>query len=150
MTAKLTYENDRCEDLLDLSRANGQAVILATAAFLVDNGLPVEVWAHFIGRVFADSWDPQLDLSAGDFLDAMLTNFRSLGADVLSARLADDAAEATISGFPRSDLGRELHVDAAIAEPYFHVPAELAARHGLSWSWSMDGQRVRLQVSRSR
>ncbi|MGD9711626.1 MAG: hypothetical protein AB7V46_06105 [Thermomicrobiales bacterium] len=149
MPNKPTYENDTCEELLDLSRANGQALILATAAFLQESDVPIEAWAHYLGRVFASSWDPLLELSAGDFLDAMLTNYRALGADVLSARLGEDVAEATITGFPKRELGLELRLESSLADSYFHVPSALAADHGLQWSWSVDGPRVRLLVSRS-
>jgi hypothetical protein len=143
-----TYESDTCEELLDLSRANGQAVILATAAFLEEAGVPLETWAHSLGRVFASAWDPSLRLSAGDFLDAMLTNYRSLGADVLNAKLGDSVAEATISGFPKRELGLELRLDSSLANAYFQVPAALAADHGFDWSWSVEGPWVRLHVSR--
>ncbi len=149
MTQKPTYENDTCEELLDLSRANAQAVILATAAFLEEAGIPLEAWTQSLGRVFANAWDPSLDLSAGVFLDAMLTNYRSLGADVLNAKLGDSVAEATISGFPKRELGLELRLDSALANAYFDVPAALAADHDLEWRWSADGPRVRLTVSRT-
>jgi hypothetical protein len=148
VSGKPTYENDTCEELLDLSRANAQAVIIATAAFLERSGVSVDAWAHALGETFAGSWDADLALSAGEFLDAMLTNYRSLGAEVLSASLDDDYATATIAGFPKPELCRELRIDCASAERYFGVPETLAAAHSLRWTWSVDGPRARLEVSR--
>jgi hypothetical protein len=143
------HENDSCEELLDLSRANAQALVMATAAFLHESDVPVEAWASYIGRVFANSWDQELSLSAGDFLDAMLTNYKSFGAEVLSVKMGEGVAEATISGFPKRELGIELLVDTALAMPYLNVPEALASDHGLQWSWSAEGQRIRLMVTRT-
>ena len=122
---------------------------MATAAFLYESGLPVDAWAQYVGRVFANSWDPALELSAGDFLDAMLTNYKAFGADVLSVKFGEAVAEATISGFPKRELATELQLDYAVAIPYLHVPEALAADHGLTWRWTIDGQRIRLMVNRA-
>ena len=149
LTTASTHENDTCEELLDLSRANAQALVLATAAFLEASGVPLEAWVGFIGRVYANSWDPLLELSAGEFLDAMLTNYKSFGAEVLSTKLGDDVAEATITGFPKRELAIELQIDMELAMPYLNVPEALAADNGLRWSWSVDGGRIRLLVSRA-
>ena len=45
------------------------------------------------------AWDDTRAWEAGEFLDAILTNLRSLGATVLSAQLGVDHAEATTIGF---------------------------------------------------
>ncbi len=147
MTNQPTYKNDTCDELLDLSRANAQAVIIGTAAFLEVSGVSVDAWAAYLGAVFAGSWDASLELTAGEFLDAMLTNYRSVGADVLSADLGEVHAKATITGFPKKELCQELRVDCSMAEAYLAVPTALAEAHGLSWTWSLDGPRVKLEVT---
>lgn len=147
MTSQPTYKNDTCEELLDLSRANGQAVVVATAAFLQEIDVPVETWTTFLGGLFARSWDASLELSAGDFLDAMLTNYRSLGAEVISAALGDVRAEAVIAGFPKNELCLELGVDCEFAVAYMNVPKTLAGSHDLDWQWERDGVRMKLFVT---
>jgi hypothetical protein len=147
MTSQPTYKNDTCEELLDLSRANGQAIVLATAAFLQEIDVPAGAWTAFLGEFFARSWDPTLELTAGQFLDAMLTNYRSLGAEVVSANLSDDRAEAVIAGLPKRELCLELGIDSDLALEYFDVPAALAASHNLEWHWERDGVRTNLRVT---
>ena len=147
VTKQPTYQNDTCEELLDLSRANAQAIVVATAAFMTEIDVPVSAWTAFLGDLFARSWDDSLDLSAGDFLDAMLTNYRSFGADVISARLGERRAEAVIAGFPKSELCLELGADCRLAEAYFEVPAALAESHDLQWTWERDGARTKLLVT---
>jgi hypothetical protein len=147
MSGQPTYKNDTCEELLDLSRANGQAIVLATAAFLREVDVPAGVWTAFLGELFARSWDPTLELTAGEFLDAMLTNYRSLGADVISATLGDERAEAVIAGFPKRELCLELGVDGELALEYFNVPAVLAGLHNFAWHWERDDVRTKLLVT---
>lgn len=149
MSTQPTYDTDSAEQLLDLARANAQAVVIATASFLEESGVPVEAWAHHLGRIFGGSWDRSLRLSAGEFLDAMLINYRAMGADVLNADLGAEAAEATISGLPKRELGLELRTDTSPALAWFHVPESLAADQGLHWSWSVEGDRVHLRVARA-
>ncbi len=144
-----SYENDTCDQLLDLARANAQAVIIGTAAFLEESGIPVEAWAHHLGEVFAGAWDRSVKLPPSEFLEAMLTNYRALGAEVLEVDHGRERAEATITGFPKRELGLELRIGTEPAAAWFHVPESLAADFGLRWSWSVDGERVRLQVARA-
>jgi hypothetical protein len=136
------YATDTCDDLLDLSRANGQALVLGTIAFLHEIGVDPGDWAAYLGNLFAASWDPDLDLDAETFLDAMLTNFRSLGAEVIEANLALQQSRATIAGFPKPELCSELSVDGSHADIYLDVPYALAREHGLTWDWRREGLRV--------
>ncbi len=144
-----SYQSDTCDDLLDLSRANAQAVILGTALFLEKSDIPLSAWVASLGELFASSWDYSLELSAGEFLDAVLTNFRSLGAEVLAADLDGDRATASITGFPKRELCRELGVSEGSAEPYLDIPIALALQQGIDWSWERDGPRITLIAERS-
>lgn len=147
MSEKRTWESDSVDELLDLSRANGQALILATANYLEQNGLPVGGWVESLASTFTGSWDPSLTLDAGELLDVMLTNYRSLGAEVVSANLEGDPASAVIYGFPSADLCQELGLDGDLALPYLDIPAALAQSHGLVWSWEQqDADRIRFVV----
>jgi hypothetical protein len=143
------YQNDSCEELLDLARANAQALVMGTAAFLSEIGAPHEAWTSFLGEMFAGSWDADLELDAGEFLDVMLTNLQSFGAHVLEATLAESEATATITSFPKQELCVELGVDCTLADSYLAVPAVLAGRFGLAWSWTRNGPRTRLTVARA-
>src|SRR5918993_1006585 len=91
-------------ELLEQARGNAQALMLATVAFLEERGLPSEEWATAIGETFARGWGDVRPWDAGEFLDAMLTNLRALGADVETVTLSVDRAEATTTGFPDPEL----------------------------------------------
>lgn len=134
-------KEESVEELLDLSRANAQALIIATTGYLAQAGIPLEGWSGYLGSVFANSWD---DSMAGDpkaFLEAVLTNYKALGASVVSTTFESGRAEAVISGFPNDGLCEELDADCSLAEAYNDLGGVVAERLGLTWWWgASDGQ----------
>lgn len=133
--------NRSVEELLDLARANAQAVIIATTGYLAQAGIPLEGWSGYLGQVFANSWD---DSMAGDpeaFLEAVLVNYQAMGANVISTTFEEGRAEAVIEGFPNEGLCDELDADCSLAEAYNDLGAVVAERLGLTWWWgSADGR----------
>lgn len=132
------------EELLDLARANAQALIIATTGYLAQAGIPLEGWSEYLGTVFANSWDVSMAGDPQAFLEAALTNYQALGANVLSKSFEDGRAEAVISGFPNEDLCAELDADCALAEAYNDLGAVVAERLGLTWWWGSNGGRTTL------
>jgi hypothetical protein len=125
-------------ELLEQARGNAQALILATVRFLEERGIPPEEWAAAIGGTFARGWGDPRPWDAGEFLDAMLTNLRALGAEVTQAELGVDHAEATITGFPDPELCALFGVDASHAAVFHAVAAAIAAPRGLRWTWQTE------------
>jgi hypothetical protein len=125
-------------ELLEQARGNAQALILATIAFLEKREIPAEEWAKAIGETFSRGWGEPRPWDAGEFLDAMLTNLRTLGAQAVSVELGVDRAEATTTGFPDPELCALLGVTPGRAAA-FHAAAEaIATPRGLRWSWHTD------------
>jgi hypothetical protein len=125
-------------ELLEQSRGNAQALILATVAFLEERGIPPAEWATAIGETFARGWGDPRPWDAGEFLDAMLTNLRTLGAEVKQADLGVDHAEATTTGFPDPELCALLGVDPSHAALFHAAAAAIAAPRGLRWTWALE------------
>ncbi|MEZ4531767.1 MAG: hypothetical protein R2855_12195 [Thermomicrobiales bacterium] len=90
--------NESVEELLDLARANAQALIIATTSYLAQAGIPLDGWSAYLGHVYANSWDDSMAHDPAVFLDAVLTNYKSIGAQVHSTKLEAGRAEAVISG----------------------------------------------------
>lgn len=127
------------EELLDLARANAQALIIATTGYLAQAGIPLEGWSAYLGNVFGNSWD---DSMAGDpqaFLEAVLASYQAMGAEVVSTTFEDGRAEAVISGFPNEELCQELDADCSLAEAYNDLGTTVAERLGLTWWWGSSG-----------
>ncbi|MEA2594038.1 MAG: hypothetical protein QOF01_507 [Thermomicrobiales bacterium] len=140
------YANDSTEELLEQSQSNAQATIIATIAFLTERKLSVGDWTASLGRTFGFAWDDPSPWEAGEFLDAMLTNFRSLGATVLTSDLGTDRAEATTTGFPDPELCALFGVDPALVTAFNDVPAALARDRSLTWEWSRNGDETHYSV----
>jgi hypothetical protein len=124
-------------ELLEQARENAQALILATLAFLDRRGIPPREWAAAIGETFSRGWGDVRPWDAGEFLDAMLTNLRALGAEVISAELAVDRAEAATTGFPDAELCALLGIEPEQAAIFHEAAAAIAAPRGLRWSWEL-------------
>jgi hypothetical protein len=125
-------------ELLEQAQSNAQALILATLAFLEERGIPPAEWATAIGEIFARGWGDPRPWDAGEFLDAMLTNLRALGAEVKQTDLGVDHAEASISGFPDSELCALFGVDPSHVALFHGAAAAIAARRGLRWTWELE------------
>ena len=124
-------------ELLEQARGNEQALILATVAFLDERGIPPAEWAAAIGETFARGWGDVRPWDAGEFLDAMLTNLRALGAEVVKAELGVDRAEAATTGFPDPELCELFGIDPARAAVIHEAAAVIAAPRGLRWTWDI-------------
>lgn len=144
------YLSDSAEDLLEQAQSNAQATIIATVAFLMKHGLSLADWTESLSETFGKAWDDPEPWEAGDFLDAMLTNFQSLGATVVEADLAEDEAEATITGFPDLDLCHLFGVDPDLVAAFNDSPTPLARARSLTWEWSRSGDETRYLVRQNR
>ena len=136
-------------ELLEQAQANAQALMIAIAAFLHERGIAVEAWTDAVGRTFARGWGEPRPWDAGEFMDAMLTNLRSFGADVVSVTLGADRAEAVSTGFPNPELCAVLGVDVALAARFNDVAVAIARDRGLIWTWQLDGERARYVAERT-
>ncbi len=125
-------------ELLEQARANAQALILATIAFLDGQGISPGEWAAAIGETFSSGWGEPRPWDAGEFLDAMLTNLRALGAEVGAVELGVDRATATTSGFPDRELCALFEVAPEQVALFHEAAVAIAAPRGLRWSWSLD------------
>ena len=129
-------------ELLEQARNNAQALILATVAFLEERGVPPTEWAAAIGETFARGWGDPRPWDAGEFLDAMLTNLRALGAEEKEAQLGVDHAEATTTGFPDRELCALFGVDPLHAAVFHNAATAIAAPRSLRWTWQMGADGV--------
>lgn len=134
-------------ELLDLARANAQALIIATTGYLAQAGIPLEGWSAYLGSVFANAWDESMVNDPEAFLQAVLTNYQTLGATIVSTTIEEHRAEAVISGFPDDDLCAELDADCSLALAYHDLVAPVAERLGLTWWWGTSDDRTVLVVT---
>ncbi len=135
-------------ELLEQCQANAASLLLATASVLAERGLDVGEWAAAVATVLLRSWQPGASWPPAAMLDALLTNYRALGATVTSIDLTEEAPTATIEGYPDDELAASLGVDPALSEVMLHVGAHIARQLGCDFTWQRDGASIALRVSR--
>jgi hypothetical protein len=133
-----TYLDYSAEELLEQAQQNAQASLIATVAFLLEREIRPEAWAAFIGDRFALAWDGEEPWAADEFLDAILANYRSLGATVVSVELRPDRAEAVITGFPDPAACVRFGASVAAVASFHTATGPIAAGRGLHWSWTLE------------
>jgi hypothetical protein len=143
-----SYDDYAAEELLEQAQGNAQAAIIATVAFLRERGLPVADWSAALGARFARAWGEPEPWGADEFLDAMLTNFRSLGADVVVAEFDPERSTAAITGFPDPEQCALFGVAPADAAQFLDATQAIAAERGLAWAWELAGEETRFVASR--
>jgi hypothetical protein len=143
-----SYLDETTESLLEQSQQNAQALILSTIAVLDDLGILPEAWAEGIGDRFSDAWGDDSEWEPSEFLDAMITNYRALGATVENVDFSEEVATADIFGFPDDELADVFGVSAASAAVFHRVGAEIARRRGLLWEWALGEESTAIKVTR--
>ena len=140
-----SYTND---ELLAHAQGNAQALFIATAAYLQNGGHSVDDWVAAVGASFVRAWDTSSPWDADDFMDAMLINFRSIGAEVASAEFGPERSVATVRNFPDTAALTQFDVDAALGDRYNDIATPIARALGVAWSWTRDGEVIRYTAAR--
>jgi hypothetical protein len=127
------------EELLEQSQFNAQALLMASVAALPTDEA-IEQWVRGVAAVFARGWDAERTWEAAEVLDALLTNYRSFGANVISVDLQDNPAKATIADLPDLELAESLGTEDRHADAIFRIGEHLVATLGRTLTWSRDGE----------
>jgi hypothetical protein len=137
------------EELLEQSQFNAQALLLASSSALGDDPAAREAWTHRVAEIFLRTWDREREWGAPDLLDALLTNYRSFGAQVIEADLTAAPVTATIAELPDVGLVESMGLQDSDADAIFMIGAHLASAlgHELTWEREAETGDVRLTVA---
>ena len=138
------------EELLEQSQLNAQALVLGVFDTLMDDPATIDRLTSGIAQTFARGWDASRAWEPVEILDALLTNFRSMGAEVDAYEPEEVSPSASLEGLPASGLVEQLGVSPLSFRPMLMVSERLVEHLGceLEWSHDADANRIRLQVSR--
>ncbi len=136
------------EELLEQAQFNAQALLLASVVALGGEPEVVDRWTAGVAEVFLRSWDREREWQPSEILDALLTNYRSFGAQVIDVDLEADAPTATIADLPDLELASDLGVDEHHADAIFRIGAHIvrALGHELAWERDATSDDVRLTI----
>lgn len=123
------------EELLEQAQFNAQALLLASVAALGDAPNTVERWTKGVADIFLHGWDRDREWRAAEILDALLTNYRSFGAQVIDVQFDADVSKATIAELPDLELAESLGVPEQQADVIFRIGAHISAALGHTLEW---------------
>lgn len=123
------------DELLEQSQLNAQALLLASVAALEAGPDSVDRWAEGVAEVFLRGWDRKREWQPSKILDALLTNYRSFGAQVIDFDVDADEPTATIADLPDLELTEALDVPEDYADALFKFGTHIAASLGASLRW---------------
>ncbi len=138
------------EELLEQSQMNAQALLLGVFDAIHDDQEVLRRVTDGLAATFLRGWDAERDWEPVEILDALLTNFRSLGGDIDRYAPDDASPSAEVVDLPDADLVAQLGVSAIAFRPMLLVCQRLVEQLGSELEWSHDAAsgRIRLQVNR--
>jgi hypothetical protein len=128
------------EELLEQSQFNAQALLMASVAALPEGPDAIETWARGVAEVFARSWDTKREWEPAEVLDALLTNYRSFGAQVIETDLSSSPATAVVADLPDLELAESLGVTDQHADALFIIGTHLVRALGRTLAWTRDAE----------
>ncbi len=139
------------EELLEQSQLNAQALILGIFDTVQGDSVTIDRLTQGIARTFLNGWDVDRAWEPAEILDALLTNFRSLGGEVDAYEPEEESPSAELVELPKADLVQQLGVAPTAFRPMLLVCQRLVEQLGCELEWSHDATagRVRLQVNRT-
>ena len=137
------------DELLEQSQFNAQALLMASVSALEGMQADIDAWARGVAGIFARGWDTDRAWEPAELLDALLTNYRSFGANVIETDLPGSPATAVIADLPDLELAESLDVGDEQADALFMIGTHLASMLGRTLTWSRVAETgdVSLEVS---
>lgn len=144
------HEEYTAEELLEQSQMNAQALILSVFDTFKDDQDLMNRLTAGIAETFLRGWDATRAWEPVEILDALLTNYRSMGAEVDAYEPDEKSPHASLAELPSADLLEQLGVPATAFRPMLIVSERLVDQLGGELEWSHDAAagRIRLQVNR--
>jgi hypothetical protein len=139
------------EELLEQAQLNAQALLLGVFDTVHDDPETLNRLTDGIARTLLNAWDAEREWAPVEILDALLTNFRSLGGEVDNYEPEEISPSAELVDLPDAVLVEQLGVSPIAFRPMLVVCQRLVEGLGCELEWSHDAKagRVRLQVNSS-
>jgi hypothetical protein len=135
------------EELLEQSQFNAQALLLASVVALGGEQATVDRWTRGVADVFIRGWDQDRIWQASEILDALLTNYRSFGAQVIEVNLQAEPPTAIIADLPDLELASDLGVDERDADAIFLIGTHIVQGLGHELAWRRDASTGDVQLT---
>jgi hypothetical protein len=123
------------DDLLSYAQGNATAFVLATIAYLKQEGMAVDDYVRFFGRRFAPGWEELRAQPVAAVARTAAMNAVSVGGTLRSLSGDEEHAEMIIEGWPDEEISGVLGLERSDGEVMWNS-FELIMEHlGIRYSW---------------
>jgi hypothetical protein len=139
------------DELLSYAQGNATAFVLATIAYLKEQGLAVDDYVRFFGSRFAPGWEELRYEPVAAVARTAAMNAVSVGGTLRSLSGDEERAEVIIEGWPDEEISGTLGLARSDGEAMWDSFDPIMEHLGISYSWGHeeDGA-VRLTFERGR
>ena len=139
------------DELLSSAQGNATAFVLATIAYLKEQGLAVDDYVRFFGRRFAPGWEDLRSEPVAAVARAAALNAVSVGGILRSLSGDEERAEVIIEGWPDEEISGTLGLSRGDGEAMWDSFEPIMEHLGIRYSWGHeeDGA-VRITFERGR
>lgn len=143
------HEEYTADELLEQCQLNAQALVLGVFDTLQDDPGTRDRLIQGIAGTFLRGWETDRAWEPVEILDALLTNFRSIGGEVDGYDPDDASPSAEVVDLPDGDLAAQLGISPIAFRPMLMVSQRIveALDHELEWTHDAAEGRVRLRVN---
>ena len=122
------------EELLSSAQGNATAFVLATIAYLKEQGLAVEGYVRFFGSKFAPGWEELADQPLA-VARTVARNAVSVGGTLRSLSGGEERAEMIIEGWPDEELLGTLGLRREEGEAMWDSFGPIMEHINIRYSW---------------
>ncbi len=139
------------EELLSYAQGNATAFVLATIAYLKEQGLAVDDYVRFFGSRFAPGWEQMRDQPVVAVARTVAMNAVSVGGVLRKLSGEEARAEVIIEGWPDEEISGVLGLERSDGEVMWDSFEPIMEHLGIHYSWGHeeDGA-VRITFERGR
>ena len=139
------------DELLSYAQGNATAFVLATIAYLKEQGLAVDDYVRVFGRRFAPGWEELRSEPVAAVARTAALNAVSVGGTLRSLSGDEERAEVIIEGWPDEEISGTLGLSRSDGEAMWDSFEPIMEHQGIRYSWrhEEDGA-VRLAFERGR
>jgi hypothetical protein len=139
------------EELLSYAQGNATAFVIATIAYLKEQGLAVDDYVRFFGSRFAPGWEELRDQPVVAVARTAAMNAVSVGGVLRSRSRDEERAEVIIEGWPDEEISGVLGLERSDGEVMWDSFEPIMEHLGIHYSWGHEENgAVRITFERGR
>jgi hypothetical protein len=123
------------EELLSYAQGNATAFVLATIAYLKEQGLAVDDYVRFFGSRFAPGWEELRDQPIVAVARTAAMNAVSVGGALRSFSGDEERAEVIIEGWPDEEISGVLGLERSDGEVMWDSFEPIMEHLDIHYSW---------------